>query len=173
MRSMLRCSCGGRLQRAHLNEVDLAPLFGLRGVLVGPVPGFRCRACDGETFDGATLNRMLIIVARSVLSQHRLLAADEARFLRKAVLASTQSALAKRMSINPVTVADWERGERSISKEHDYELRGIALSRLISESIGKRLLEADIANMLTAPRTMAPPKRAHRYVVRVSEKPAA
>ena len=169
----LRCSCGGRLRRAVVDKVDLAPLFGIQGVLTGPIPGVRCDVCGGETYEGRTFNRMLVAVARVVLTQPRRLTTDEARFLRKAMLGLTQGALAKRMGINPVTVADWERGERAISKEHDYELRGIALSVLVTFSGGRHHLEEDVARMLTAPRTAAPPRRARRYVVRASLMPAA
>jgi len=172
------CSCGGRLKRATLDEVDLAPLFGLRGVLTGPIPGLRCDTCGEATFEGAMLERMLIAVARSVLSQPRILTAEEARFLRKAVLGLTQERLAKRMAIHAITVADWERGERPLSKEHDYELRGVALSSLMewTRSGGGRKLDAlgeDVARILTAPRTLAPPRRPKRYVVPASEMPAA
>jgi DNA-binding transcriptional regulator YiaG len=167
----IRCSCGGRLRRAAVDHVELAPLFGIQGVLTGPVPGLQCDACSETTIEGVTFDRMLIAVARAVLAQQRLLTTEEARFLRKALLGLTQAALAKRMGISPITVADWERGERAISKEHDYELRGIALSSLVGRS-GLHLDE-DLARTLTAPRRAAPPRRAHRYVVRASTMPVA
>ena len=168
------CSCGGRLRKVTLDAAELAPLFGLRGVLEGPIPGLHCGTCEQETLEGQTIDRMLIAVALSVMSQPRILSTEEARFLRKAVLGMTQAALAKHMGINPTTVADWERGERPLSKEHDYELRGVALSSLVvrfSSRFGA--LVQDLPRILKAPRTLAPLKRAKRYVVRASEMPAA
>ena len=172
------CSCGGRLRKASLDAVDLAPLFGLRGVLMGPIPGLRCSKCGETTFEGPMYERMLIAVARSVLSQARILTGEEARFLRKAVLGLTQERLAKRMAIHAITVADWERGERPLSKEHDYELRGVALANLIERlrlGFGRKVevITEDLSQILTAPRTLAPPRRARRYVIRASEMPAA
>jgi transcriptional regulator with XRE-family HTH domain len=116
---------------------------------------------------------MLVTVARTVLSQPHILGADEARFLRKAVLGLTQEQLAKRMGINKVTVADWERGERLLSKEHDYELRGIAFSAVLErlgESLTKRVedLLQDVRQLLTAPRLAGPPQRLKPYRIPVS-----
>lgn len=174
MTRLPECSCGGRLRKVNLDKVELAPFFGLRGVLEGPIPGFRCGSCKLETLSGRSIDRMLIAVALSVMSQQRILTTEEARFLRKAVLGMTQTALAKHMGINPTTVADWERGERPLSKEHDYELRGVALSSLVVRfSAQFEGLVWDLPRILKAPRTLAPPKRTKRYVVRASEMPAA
>ena len=165
------------MTKAALDTVDLAPLFGLRGVLTGPILGLRCDTCGEATFEGPLLERMLIAVARAVLSQPHILTGEEARFIRKAVLGLTQERLAKRMAIHVITIADWERGERALSKEHDYELRGVALSSLVERLRSDRgkveVLGEDLSRILTAPRTLAPPRRAKRYVVRASEMPAA
>jgi DNA-binding transcriptional regulator YiaG len=157
--------------------VELAPLFGLRGVLEGGVPGLRCGQCAAETFEARTLGAMLVVVARAVLAQPRILAAEEGRFLRKAVLGLTQTKLARRMGINAITIADWERGERAMSKEHDYELRGIALSALLRGAAGaaaqRRALARDAGEILSAPRLSAPPKRPKRYVIQAAALAAA
>ena len=172
------CSCGGHLKKALVERVDIAPLFGLRGVFEGPISGLRCDRCGGETFDADVIDRMLIGVGRVVLSQPRILSADEARFLRKVVLGATQDHLAKLMGINKITIADWERGERSMSKEHDYELRGIALSSLLarlSPGARKRLstILQDVAEILMAPRLSKPPKRPKPYFIPASHLTAA
>jgi DNA-binding transcriptional regulator YiaG len=117
-------------------------------------------------------------VARSVMSQPRILTGEEARFLRKAVLGLTQDRLAKHMHINTITIADWERGERPLSTEHDYELRGVALMSVLMRlrsgvHLRLEILAEDLSRILTAPRTLAPPLRAKRYVVRAAELPAA
>jgi DNA-binding transcriptional regulator YiaG len=145
--------------------------------LEGRVPGLRCDSCRAETFEARTLDQMLLAVARAVLTQPRILSTEEARFLRKAVLALTQARLAERMGINTITVADWERGERPMSKEHDYELRGIALASLLKRSTSSRAqhraLARDADDILSAPRRLAPLKRPKRYVVSAGEPAAA
>jgi transcriptional regulator with XRE-family HTH domain len=122
--------------------------------------------------------RMRVAVGRHVLIQPRLLSAAEARFLRKAVLELTQEKLAAHMGIHTITVADWERGERSLSREHDYELRGIALSRLLPRlptADRKELaaLLADVATILVAPRATQAPKRTKPYHISASHLMAA
>jgi transcriptional regulator with XRE-family HTH domain len=161
-----KCSCGGQLREVNAARVELAPLFGLRGTLEGRVPALRCDACGAETFEGKVLDRMLLAVARAVLTQPRILSTEEARFLRKSVLGLTQARLAERMGINPITVADWERGERPMSKEHDYELRGIVLGQLLQRGgSGAQALIGEVDRILAAPRLQAPPKRPKPYVI--------
>ena len=120
---------------------------------------------------------MLLVVARAVLTQPRILSAEEARFLRKAVLGLTQARLAERMGINAITVADWERGERPMSKEHDYELRGIALASLLKRATRaaaqRKALARETDHILSAPRLLAPLKRPKRYVISAAKLAAA
>lgn len=62
---------------------------------------------------------------------------------------------------------DWERGERPMSKEHDYELRGIALASLLKRITGaeREALAQDADHILSAPRRLAPLKRPKRYII--------
>jgi DNA-binding transcriptional regulator YiaG len=178
MTRALTCSCGGLLRLARLSKVELGPLFGIKGRLNGPIPGLRCDRCGSETFEAPTFERLLFSMTRQVLSEPHLLSADESRFLRTAVLGLTQEKLAKRMGINKITVADWERAERPLSKEHDYELRGIAVSNLLGRLQAKdkarlRSLAKDIQNILIAPRLSAGPKRAKRYTIEMVDLEAA
>jgi DNA-binding transcriptional regulator YiaG len=150
-------------------RLALAPIFGLRGALEGRVPALRCDTCGAETFEGKLLSQLLLAVARVVLTQPRILSTEEARFLRKSVLGLTQGRLAERMGINVITVADWERGERAMSKEHDYELRGIALGSLRKRagSAGRQAqaLAKEADQIHSAPRLQAKLKRAKRYLI--------
>ncbi len=82
------------------------------------------------------------------------------------------------MGINVITIADWERGERPLSKEHDYELRRIALASLLGRipKAGGHSFESlarDMENMLTAPRLTGPPKRPKHYLIRTTKLAAA
>lgn len=123
------------------------------------------------------MEQMLLVVARAVLTQPRILSTEEARFLRKSVLGLTQARLAERMGINAITVADWERGERPMSKEHDYELRGIALGSLLQRA-GRagpqaQALARDADQILSAPRLQAPFKRPKPYLISAAALAAA
>jgi hypothetical protein len=159
------CSCGGTLKAATLRKMDLMPILGLRGVLDAPLAGYKCNNCEAGSFDGPVFIKILFAVTRAVLEQHRILTSEEARFLRKAVLGRTQVDLAKQMGINAITVADWERGERPLSKEHDYELRGMVLATSLLRAGTREAIQTLFSGVLKAPRTQAPPKRAHRYRV--------
>ena len=172
------CSCGGRLRAAKADRVDLLPLFGLRGAVEGPVPVLRCDRCGAETYEPIAIDRMLIAVAREVLGQPRILGTEEARFVRKAILGLTQERLARRMGINSITIADWERGERAMSKEHDYELRGIALSSLLARTAVPLRAQVDrlakeSVRILTGPRQVGPLKRVRSYSIAGVEVEAA
>jgi DNA-binding transcriptional regulator YiaG len=158
-----------------LGNVDIEPLFGLAGTVQGRIPGLRCASCGAETVESATFERLRTAVARVVLSQPQILSAAEARFVRKAALGLTQDQLAKRMGIHAVTVADWERGERLLSKEHDYELRGIALARLLellSDSLRPALTQ-EASKILTGSRSAGPRRKRKTYVIDASDVMAA
>ncbi|MBI5511752.1 MAG: helix-turn-helix domain-containing protein [Deltaproteobacteria bacterium] len=114
---------------------------------------------------------LLVEVVRAVMMHDHILSNDKARFLRKAWLGLTQDELAGRMGINKITVADWERGERPLSKEHDYELRGIALAHMLQRRGKGRVrvdagLASELAQVLTAPRRLTSPRRRGPYVIR-------
>ncbi|MBN1959452.1 MAG: helix-turn-helix domain-containing protein [Deltaproteobacteria bacterium] len=177
MTKPLNCSCGGKLKPNTIKDIDLTPLFGIRGTFKEAVLGLRCDTCKAETFTAQTIEQMLVALTLVVLSQPRILTAKEARYLRKAVLSLTQAALAKRMGINVITIADWERGERPLSKEHDYELRGITLANLLERPSTLNFyfdaVKQNIAHILMSPRVTAPPKRVKNYVVKALVKPAA
>ena len=171
MTESLKCSCGGSLKSGILTRIDLAPIFGLHGWFEGHVRGVRCAECGVETLTGATYEQIRTEVARAVLTDVHILSGEQARFVRKAWLGLTQEQLALRMGINKITVADWERGERPLSKEHDYELRGIALSLLLGKrSTGRKGVAAavvkEIESVLMAPRLRGPQRTHRRYVIR-------
>jgi hypothetical protein len=64
-----------------------------------------------------------------------------------------------------------ERCERPMSKEHDDELRGIALGSLLQCAAAGQaeLLGRAAEQILSAPRLQAPFKRPRRYAVSVKE----
>ncbi len=129
------CDCGGELRPAHFDVYDFSDYVGLK-VTVSDIDGFKCTKCGGETIDGAVLNMVMNYTITQVAKQPRRLGGAEVRYLRRS-LHATQEELAHNMGINRVTLADWERGDRDISPEYDYMLRGFALGSLVEADLIK------------------------------------
>lgn len=144
----IKCECGGSLRPAILREYDFSAEAGLP-VVLRDVPGLRCGSCGGETLDGRAVGAGLRLLALAVVRLPERLDARAARYLRK-YLGLTQEALAERMGINRVTVADWERGEAPLSTALDHVLRGLTVARLVGEM---RVAPADVADALATVRT--------------------
>lgn len=122
----LKCECGGTLRRAKLTSFDFSPFAGLPVELRG-APGLRCDKCKGETLDGAIVNGVLAILTQEVVMLARGLAPQEAKYLRKQ-LGLSQRELAERMQLARETVAAWECGQKPLSPQSDYILRGLVIS---------------------------------------------
>lgn len=122
----LKCECGGTLRPAKLESFDFSPFAGLPAELRG-APGRRCAACGGETLDGAIISGVLAILTQEVVMLARGLSPQEARYLRKQ-LGLSQRELAERMHLARETVAAWECGQKPLSPQSDYILRGLVIS---------------------------------------------
>lgn len=118
-----KCECGGTYRRVKLPSYDFSGFAGLPVELRG-APGLRCDACGGVALDGEIINAALLLLAQQILRLQRVLSPDEAKFLRKRLQLS-QKALAERMRIQRETVAAWECGQKPLSPQHDYILRGL------------------------------------------------
>lgn len=126
----IACECGGVYRRAVLERYDFSEYIGFEVTLSG-FEGLRCDKCGDETLDGRLINIVMNHTVVQVTRQPRRLSGPEARYLRHH-LAATQEELATRMGIDRVTVAKWECGDSTISTQHDYLLRGITLSSLMT-----------------------------------------
>lgn len=121
----LRCECGGTLRRVKLERYDFTGFAGLPAEL-RDVPGLRCDKCGEEALDGVVISAALVALAQKILTLPRVLTPQEAKFLRKRLQLS-QKDLAERMSITRETVAAWECGQKPLSPQNDYILRGLHL----------------------------------------------
>jgi DNA-binding transcriptional regulator YiaG len=119
----IKCDCGGTYHRVILERFDFSALAGLPTELRG-APGLRCDRCGGETLQGDVISAALVALAQKILALPRVLTPQEARFLRKRLQLS-QKDLAERMSITRETVAAWECGQKPLSPQNDYILRGL------------------------------------------------
>ena len=73
---------------------------------------------------GDVISAALVALAQKILALPRVLTPQEAKFLRKRLQLS-QKDLAERMSITRETVAAWECGQKPLSPQNDYILRGL------------------------------------------------
>ena len=154
----IRCECGGELRPTKFDVYDFSDYVGFK-VTVSGADGFKCTKCGGETVDGSLVNAVMTYTIVQVAKSPRLLNGAEARFLRHS-LHATQEELARNMGIDRVTVADWERGAKQISPQHDFILRTFAMSWMVAENLitpehMREVLGADFA----AVRRMPPRKR--------------
>ena len=86
------------------------------------------------------------------------LSGERARYLRKQ-LGLTQQELAERADIDRVTVAKWETGDKSISPQHDFLLRGFALAELMrAKSAPREFVSGIVAEVLDRVRTASAPE---------------
>lgn len=119
----LKCECGGTLRRVTIKTYDFTGFAGLPSKL-HDVPGLRCDKCGEEALQGDVINASLVALTQMVLTLPRVLLPQEAKFLRKRLQLS-QKDLAERMGIQRETVGAWECGQKPLSPQHDYILRGL------------------------------------------------
>lgn len=117
------CECGGSYSHVTLPSYDFSGFAGLPVELRG-APGLRCDACGSAALDGQIISAALLLLTQQILRLQRVLSPEEAKFLRKRLQLS-QKALAERMHIQRETVAAWECGQKPLSPQHDYILRGL------------------------------------------------
>jgi transcriptional regulator with XRE-family HTH domain len=162
-----QCECGGTLHPQILPSFDFTNFAGIPAQLES-VPGFRCDRCGGETIAGGVINFMLVIIALMAIQSSPRLSAKLAKYVRR-TLQITQQELADRMGIARETVAQWERGEREISPQHDLILRAITIKRYIDDNQIPRNVLLEAFSTLGAVRADPPPKKLRRFEVNASE----
>jgi DNA-binding transcriptional regulator YiaG len=150
-----KCECGGTFKAVKLDSFDFSPLAGIPVTLIG-VPGLRCSKCKGATLEGEIINFVIQALASVVARQPGRLSSEQARYLRKH-LRLTQQALADRMGVARETVADWERGENTISAQHDLMLRAIVVAQMMGAP-GKAPKRQEVVEAISAARLTEPPK---------------
>lgn len=121
----LKCECGGTLRRVKLDRYDFTGFAGLP-VELRDAPGLRCEKCGEEALEGVVINTALVALTHRILTLSRVLTPQEAKFLRKRLQLS-QKDLAERMGLQRETVAAWECGQKPLSPQNDYILRGLHL----------------------------------------------
>ena len=130
----LPCSCGGTLHPFRgKGELDISVELGIPSYIAGEWMGLRCDECGEVSLPGSMLDQVSNEAVLVLLRLERRLSGVEARFLRKAALAITQEELATRLGLSRPTVARWE-ADRSLSGEHDFQLRSFVALNLLKKS---------------------------------------
>jgi len=162
-----RCECGGALRATVLQNFDFSNFVGMP-VQLEAVPGLRCSKCGGETLTGKVINTILIVIALAAIRSPQRLSATLAKYLRR-VLQITQQELADRMGIARETVAQWERGEREISPQHDLILRTILMQRQVSDAQIPQAVLLEAFSTLGSVKSDPPPRGQRKVQVSASE----
>lgn len=130
----MRCECGETMTAWRAPEYDFSSYAGPGlTVMLESVPVLRCQGCGSLALEGELVDKILSHLAQAMTVAPLRLNFAELRFLRKH-LGLTQHALAARLGISRVTVADWERGAEPISPTHETKLR----SMVALEGLGLR-----------------------------------
>lgn len=152
------CGTPRAMRAVVLSEYDASALVGMP-VVVDRMRALRCSRCGAERIEGREVTSLLIQVTDAVVRSPSLLSAERARFLRKQ-LGVTQHELAERAGIDRVTVAKWETGDKPISPQHDFLLRGFAVAELMRAQGAPAELVAELAaQVLSRVRTTSAPSR--------------
>lgn len=138
------CDCGGHLRPAKLDTYDFSRYVGFKVTLRG-MDVLRCESCGWATLDGTMINTVLHRLVVDFTRFPRRLNANEAKYLRRSIDA-TQEELASRMGIVRETVAKWECDDQTISPQHDFILRMLALGGMV----GRGLMTHEIAGEILA-----------------------
>jgi len=158
-----KCECGGTYRRVKLECYDFSGFAGLPVELRG-APGLRCDKCDGVTMEGEIISAALLFLTQQILRLPRVLLPKEATFLRKRLQLS-QKALAERMHIQRETVAAWECGQKPLSPQHDYILRGLHFGAQLPVGVDPfphDVLEEALGRVHTAEKT---PKKPEPFII--------
>jgi putative zinc finger/helix-turn-helix YgiT family protein len=145
--------CGSVLivERDAVRRYDLG---GVPHVELHGVELTRCPGCGAESIGIPRLAQLHTVLAHGFVTQTRMLAPTEVRFLRKHVgLSSTD--LAQRMGVSRETVSRWESGAQAMGAVADRLLRLIVIGHAPSESYATDDLLRSLSNE-AAPRRLAP-----------------
>lgn len=130
----LPCSCGGLLRPHRISgKYDATIELGIPAEVSGAWMGLRCDRCRKVALPGKLLEVLSEEAILQLLKLDRCLSGRESQFLRKAALGIGQVELARRLGLTRVTVARWE-ARRSLSGEHDFELRALIAFHLLKVS---------------------------------------
>jgi putative transcriptional regulator len=118
----MKCSeCGGPLTTEHA-AVRRYVIGGLPHVELHGIEVTRCETCGKESIAIPRIGQLHRVIAHTFVTQHRMLAPVEIRFLRAHIGLSGVD-FAQRMGVSRETVSRWETGKREMGAVADRLLR--------------------------------------------------
>jgi putative transcriptional regulator len=142
----MKCrECGGAMT-TEKNAVRRYTLGGLPHVELHGVEANRCPSCGNETVAIPRIAQLHRIIAQGFVTQSRMLAPVEIRFLRKHVGLSGVD-FAKQMGVTRETVSRWENGTTPMGAVADRLLRLLVVTHEPSESYAVDDMLASLTDM--------------------------
>jgi putative zinc finger/helix-turn-helix YgiT family protein len=130
---VMKCAECGEAMTVEPNAVLRYKLGGLPHVELHGVELRKCGACGNEDVSIPRIGQLHRVLAEAFVTQHRMLAPAEIRFLRKH-LGLSGADFAQRMGVARETVSRWEAGAQPMGAVADRLLRLLVVSHEPSES---------------------------------------
>ena len=130
---MTHCNDCGQPATTERHAVRRYAIGGLPHVELHGVEVTHCPACGQEEIAIPRLGQLHRVLAEALVTQRRMLAPTEIRFLRKHIGLST-SDFAQRMGVTRETMSRWETGAQSMGPGADRLLRLLVVTHEPSES---------------------------------------
>lgn len=155
----MKCADCGKQLATERNAVRRYEIGGLPHVELHGVEVTTCKGCGRETITIPRIGQLHRVLAQTLVTQQRMLAPVEIRFLRKHSGLSTAD-FAQRMGVARETASRWETGAKPMSAVADRLLRALVMSHeptrsyavddllrdLNDEPVPKKLLSVKVWN---------------------------
>ncbi len=145
------CGAEATVERDAVRRYDIG---GLPHIVLHGVEVTRCDSCGAESIAIPRIAQLHRALAFNFVSQHRMLAPVEIRFLRKHVGLSGAD-FAQRMGVARETVSRWESGSQPMGAVADRLLRLLVVTHQPSESYAVDDMLAELTDS-PAPEKLAP-----------------
>jgi putative zinc finger/helix-turn-helix YgiT family protein len=129
----MRCDDCGKPVTTERNAVRRYEIGGLPHVELHGVEVTRCEACGKEGIAIPRMGQLHRVLAEAFVTQRRMLAYPEIRFLRKHIGLSAAD-FSQRMGVARETVSRWETGAQSMGATADRLLRLLVVTHEPTES---------------------------------------
>ena len=129
----MRCDDCGKPVTTERNAVRRYEIGGLPHVQLHGVEVTTCRACGKEGIAIPRIGQLHRVLAEAFVTQRRMLAHPEIRFLRKHIGLSAAD-FAQRMGVARETVSRWETGAKPMGATADRLLRLLVVTHEPTES---------------------------------------
>lgn len=122
----MKCPLCGALTATAVEGLYHYTQSGLSWVYLDGVEQVHCPECDDTLVSIPNEDKLLEVIAKTILEEMRPLQAQEIRFLRS-LLNWTQDRLASELALRRLAVVNWESGKAKVGFRNDLVLRAVWL----------------------------------------------